>query len=65
MMRLWRPFVVLAGLVLLWQLIVWVTDAPRYILPGPPAVLKALAVHAAALAGHAGVTLAEILLGWR
>lgn len=64
MTRIWRPLAVLAGLVLLWQLIVWVTDAPRYILPGPPAVLKALAVHATSLAGHAGVTLAEILFGW-
>ena len=64
MSRLWRPIVILAGLVALWQLVVWASDAPHYILPGPLAVLRALIGHSGALAGHASVTLAEIVLGW-
>ncbi len=30
-----RGLVALAGLVLLWQAIVWITGAPPFILPGP------------------------------
>jgi putative hydroxymethylpyrimidine transport system permease protein len=58
-----RGAVVAAGLVALWQVVVWLTGAPHYILPGPAAVLDALVERAALLAEHAGTTTAEILLG--
>ena len=59
-----RPLVILAGLLLLWQAIVLLTAVPHYILPAPPAVLAALQANLALIAGHAGVTLVEILAGF-
>lgn len=58
-----RGLTVAAGLVLLWQLLVWVTAAPPFILPDPLRVAVALAERWPLLLRHAGVTLAEILLG--
>ncbi len=62
-MRLLRPLVIFLGLVAAWQALVLLSGAPHYILPGPGRVAAALAEHAGALAGHAAVTVAEILLG--
>jgi putative hydroxymethylpyrimidine transport system permease protein len=62
-MRLLRPLMILAGLLALWQLGVWATGAPRYILPGPAAVGRVLVARWDQLLHHAGVTVAEILLG--
>ena len=58
-----RPLVVLLGLLLAWQAVVWLTAVPPYLLPGPAAVGRTLAASATLLLDHAGVTLAEILLG--
>ena len=58
-----RGLVTLCGLGLLWQAIVWLTQAPPYILPGPLPVLRVMWERAGFLASHAGVTGAEILLG--
>ena len=58
-----RPLVVLAGLVLAWQALVWLTAVPPYLLPGPAAVGRRLVDSAPLLLDHAGITLAEILLG--
>ena len=58
-----RPLIVLAGLLVLWQAVVWLTGVPRFMLPGPWAVLTALAAQLELLLGHAAITLAEILLG--
>lgn len=58
-----RGLTVAAGLVLLWQLLVWATAAPPFILPDPLRVAAALADRWQLLLRHAGVTLAEILLG--
>ena len=38
-MNLLRPFVLLAGLVALWQMLVWVSGVPPYLLPGPDRVI--------------------------
>ena len=58
-----RPLLVLAGLLLLWQGVVWLTGVPRYLLPPPWLVGQALLGSAALLADHALITLLEILLG--
>jgi len=63
MMRALRPLIITLGLLLIWQLIVWLTGAPRFILPGPLLVLETLFNQLPLLIQHAGVTLAEILLG--
>jgi putative hydroxymethylpyrimidine transport system permease protein len=62
-MRWLRPLVIAAGLVALWQAVVWTAATPPYILPGPALVAAAWATHRALIVDHAGVTLAEILLG--
>ena len=58
-----RALVTAAGLVALWQLVVWATELPPYILPGPAAVFTALVERGDLIAQHGVVTLAEILLG--
>lgn len=58
-----RPAIILAGLLTAWQLTVIATDVPRYILPGPYRVAQVLLTRWPDLLTHAGVTVAEILLG--
>jgi putative hydroxymethylpyrimidine transport system permease protein len=58
-----RPIVVLAGLVAAWQVLVVVTGAPPYILPGPGKVAAAWAEHWLLILDNAALTLAEIVLG--
>jgi putative hydroxymethylpyrimidine transport system permease protein len=58
-----RPLLVLAGLLLLWQGVVWLTGVPRFLLPPPWLVGQALLHSAPLLADHALITLLEILLG--
>ena len=58
-----RPLVVLAGLLLLWQALVWITGVPRYLLPPPWLVASTLVGEAPLLAHHGAITLSEILLG--
>jgi putative hydroxymethylpyrimidine transport system permease protein len=62
-MRALRALVIVAGLLALWQAVVWLTGAPPYILPDPAAVARAWIAHAGAIAGHTGVTALEIGLG--
>ena len=62
-MRALRPLIILLGLLAIWQAVVWLTGAPRYILPAPWEVALAIAEHWQRLAVNAGITLAEILLG--
>jgi len=58
-----RPVIILAGLVAAWQLLVVVTGAPPYILPGPGKVAVALAENWLLILDNAALTLAEIVLG--
>jgi putative hydroxymethylpyrimidine transport system permease protein len=58
-----RFLILAAGLVALWQLLVSLTGAPSYILPGPLPVAKALVTHLQVLGLHLTITLTEILLG--
>ncbi|MCB1884783.1 MAG: ABC transporter permease [Geminicoccaceae bacterium] len=62
-MRGLRPLVTAAGLLLLWQAVVWATGVQRFILPGPAAVGKALWGRRDLLALHAAVTAAEVAIG--
>jgi putative hydroxymethylpyrimidine transport system permease protein len=58
-----RGVIVAAGLIALWQAIVWLTGVPHFILPGPVVVFDALIRHGGLLAENTGTTAAEILLG--
>jgi putative hydroxymethylpyrimidine transport system permease protein len=58
-----RPLAVLAGLLLAWQALVWLTGVPPYLLPAPLAVGSTLVESAPLLLDQAATTLAEILLG--
>lgn len=58
-----RLLLVTLGLFVLWQLIVWITKTPHFILPGPVRVFKVLWEQRLLIAEHSMVTLAEILLG--
>lgn len=58
-----RSIVVLLGLVLIWQTIVFVTGVPAYILPGPMSVAEAALSHTGPLLEHAKTTLLEIIAG--
>lgn len=62
-MSVLRGLVIFLGLIVAWQALVWLTGVERYILPGPLAVAGALAARWSLLAGHAGYTILEILLG--
>lgn len=64
MMRSLRPLIVAIGLLLLWQAIVLITDAPKFILPSPLQVFDKIVLHHDLLFEHGLVTLAEILLGF-
>ena len=58
-----QGLLVLAGLLLAWQIIIVTGELPPYLLPAPVAVAASLWNHAGALLGHAGVTALEILVG--
>jgi len=58
-----RTAVTTAVLILVWNLVVLLSAAPPYILPGPARVAAAWWQHAGLILSQAGVTLLEILLG--
>ena len=58
-----RLGIICISLILLWQVVVWITQVPPYILPPPKSVVLALMDHGPELLGHAGITLIEILAG--
>lgn len=58
-----RGLIAAAGLILLWQGFVWVTDVPPFLLPSPWRVAQALAARWDSIASHALVTGAEMLAG--
>ncbi len=62
-MKVVRFCVLVLVLLALWQGIVWLTGVPKYILPGPWLVLKAIFTHWPSLARHFWITLSEIALG--
>ena len=58
-----RPLATLFGLLLIWQLVVKLTDVPPYILPGPIQVLIAWQDAYDRILENAAITAIEILLG--
>ena len=62
-MRFMRIFLITAGLVLIWQVIIVMTKAPPYILPGPWRVVEAAFSHSESLFDHTLTTLFEIVMG--
>ncbi len=61
--RLGRIVLLVAGLIAAWWVLVRVTGAPPYILPGPMDVATAWDTHATRILEHAGTTALEIALG--
>lgn len=58
-----RLMVTTAGLLFLWQSVIWTTKVPGYILPSPVAVVKRLWVSRNELLANTGITCIEIFLG--
>jgi putative hydroxymethylpyrimidine transport system permease protein len=62
-MLIFRSTILILGLLLLWQLIVWLFQLPPYILPTPIDVIKTCIEQAPLLLQQAWPTLVETLLG--
>jgi putative hydroxymethylpyrimidine transport system permease protein len=62
-MKTLRPLIVLAGLVAIWQIVVWMTGAPFFILPAPMRVAQTLVERFDVIWPHAQITALEIVLG--
>jgi putative hydroxymethylpyrimidine transport system permease protein len=63
MMRVIRPAITAVVLVAAWQVLVWATGVPRFILPDPVRVATALYERAGIIGYHALFTVSEILGG--
>jgi putative hydroxymethylpyrimidine transport system permease protein len=61
--RVLRPLTICAGLIVVWQVVVWITDLPPFILPDPARVADALMERADLIAEHAATTVVEIIAG--
>ena len=57
------PVMVVAVLLIIWELVVQLLDIPLYVLPAPSDMLKTFVTEFPILAGHAGVTVMEALVG--
>ena len=58
-----RSFIITGFLIFGWQLTIWLTGVPRFILPSPLSVADALYTDPKLYLHHAGITALEILLG--
>ena len=58
-----RGLVIFAGLILIWQAVIWATGVEPFILPTPVSVAVSLWEDGSYLLDNAAVTLVEILLG--
>ena len=60
----WRAGIAATLLALaVWQAVVWLTGVARFILPPPALVAETIWNSRALLAGHAAITVAEVLIG--
>ncbi len=65
-MKKWNhaaPVLVIAALLLVWELIVRIAQIPLYVLPSPSATVRSLIAEAPELLEHAAVTMMEALVG--
>ena len=62
-MKLLRGITIAGFLLVGWQLLVWATGVPAFILPDPLSVGEAILSRPTILAYHAAYTITEILLG--
>ena len=58
------PVLILLGFFFIWELIVFLRDIPRFILPAPSRILVTLFVERVQLLHHSFVTLQEMLFGF-
>ena len=58
-----RMIVTVGGLILVWQFVVWATQAETYILPGPIMVFDTWIARYDVILGHASTTFVEIVVG--
>jgi len=56
-------FAAMAGLIVIWQLVVSLTDVPRFILPSPYLVAVSFIENFGLIAEHTLITLSEIMFG--
>ena len=61
--RAMRPLITALGLLLGWEVLVWATGVPSYILPPPSRVLAVLVERSDLLLGEAAWTAAEMVIG--
>ena len=60
----WRAALVsFVGVIAAWQMLVTVTDLPRFILPGPMLVAETIWTSRVVLAENAWITILEVLIG--
>jgi len=58
-----RILLIAIGLMLIWQVVVWLSGVPPFILPDPLRVISAAIEHCGTLFHHAITTVIEIVLG--
>ncbi len=58
-----RPLLIAAGLVAAWQILVWASGVPAFILPGPAEVAVTWVRRSNIILHHASITVLEIVLG--
>ena len=62
-MIIFRLTITIFGLFLLWQIVVWTTGVPHYILPSPLRVSESWWNHKHLILNHSLITFLEIILG--
>ena len=62
-MNILKPVFVLVTLLIIWQLIIILSDVPPYILPPPFSVIEAAVAHADIIFNHATITFIEMVVG--
>lgn len=63
MTRVFRIFGVILAILLAWQALIWLAQLPRFILPGPVAVISTLWTSRLLIAQNALVTATEVGIG--
>lgn len=50
-------------IIIIWQLVIWLTNVPKFILPSPQLVFSALIDNAALIWAHTVITAIEVMIG--